>query len=303
MTTALLETRRVVVGYDGSPEAGTALAEAIQHAQSLELPLEVVSAIEPLAFAPELVDELDEIGRDRAEEGMRVARETMDERDVSSHVGTGTAADVLLHVARPDDLIVIGSRGHGPAGRLLLGSTSTAVAGHAPCPVLVVPGIGPSEGPVVVGVDASPASARVLAAARAEAARLGATLLVVGAVPPVPSAFADSRRVHEQEATRATEARAAIARLLDDADVDSLKSVELRVEAAGAAEVLVRHSRIARMLVIGTRGHGALRRMFLGSVSRAVLHHAACPVLVVRPVPAGRLELTEEDLVATVAPS
>jgi nucleotide-binding universal stress UspA family protein len=297
MTEALLDTRRVVVGYDGSPEAGTALHEAVRHASSLHVPLLVVSAIEPLAFSPELVDELDEIARERADEAEAVARETLADEDVFRHVATGSAVDVLLHVVRADDLLVVGSRGHGPTGRLLLGSTSTAVAAHAPCPVLVVPGVGPSDGPVVVGVDGSPASARVLAAARAEAARLGATLLVVSAVPPLPSLLSDARQVHVDESERAGQARTLVASLLADADVDQLPSVEVVVEAADASEVLVRHARTARMLVMGTRGHGALRRLLLGSVSRGVLHHAACPVLIVRPVPVGQLDLTAADLV------
>lgn len=296
-TDAPFRTRRVVVAYDGSEPATHALEEAVRHAAATDVPLMVVTAVEPLAFAPDLVEEVAETARLRADEAERTARQTLPEQRVLRHVGSGSAADVLLQLARPDDLLVVGSRGHGPGGRLLLGSTSTSVAAHAPCPVLVVPGPGTGDGPVVVGLDGSPAAARVLAAARGEAARLGVGLTVVGAVPPLPSTVADTPRVADAERARAYEARARLAALVDAADVDRLPSVDVRVESDTAAEVLVRHARGARMLVVGTRGHGTLRSLLLGSVSRAVLHHAPCPVLVVRPVPAGVLDLDADDLV------
>ncbi|WP_380165040.1 universal stress protein [Jannaschia sp. R86511] len=297
MSTAAIRTRRVVVAYDGSEPARHALDEAVRRAGLRGLPLVVVTAAEAMAFAPELVDELGETAQLHAEEAERVARTTLPAEHVLRHVASGSAADVLLHVARPDDLLVVGSRGHGPGGRLLLGSTSTAVAANAPCPVLVVPGPGTPDGPVVVGLDGSPAAARVLGTARDEAAALGATLTVVAAVPPLPSTVADTVRVHEAERARADRARLRLATMIEAADVDRLPSVDLRVEADTAADVLVRHARGARLLVVGTRGHGALRRLLLGSVSRAVLHHAPCPVLVVRPVPVAALDLGADDLV------
>jgi len=301
MTETMLSTRRVVVAYDGSPQAVDALDEAVQHARSLDVPLLVVTAVEPLAFAPELIDETGELARGHVEDAERTARLTLPDTQVLRHVANGSAVDVLLHLARPDDLLVVGSRGQGAGGRLLLGSTSTAVAAHAPCPVLVVPGPGTPDGPVVVGLDGSPAAGRILAAGRAEATRLGVRLTLVAAVPPLPSTAGESVGAHEVEAGRAQEARARIAALLDPADADRSPAVEIRVEANTAAEMLTRQARGASLLVVGTRGHGALRRLLLGSVSRAVLHHAPCPVLVVRPVPAGRLDLSSEDLVPAAA--
>lgn len=290
-------TRRVVVGYDGSPPSVAALGEAVRHARALSVPLLLVCAVEPLAYAPGFVEELDAVALERAREGEALARGDLDERLIASHTATGPARDVLLGVAREDDLLVVGARGHGLAGRLLLGSTSTAVASHAPCQVLVVPAAGAVDGPVVVGVDGSTASARVLRTARDMAARLGAPLTVVAAVPPLPSAVADTSMVHQAEASRAQEARTHLAALMTSADVESLPSVDVRVEPDDATDVLTRLGRGARMVVVGTRGHGRLRTLLLGSVSRAVLHHAHCPVLVVRPVKAGRLDLTADDLV------
>jgi nucleotide-binding universal stress UspA family protein len=52
------------------------------------------------------------------------------------------------------------------------------------------------------------------------------------------------------------------------------------------AHALVERSREAQLLVVGSRGHGNLVGLVLGSVSHAVLQHAHCPVAVVRPDPA-----------------
>lgn len=54
------------------------------------------------------------------------------------------------------------------------------------------------------------------------------------------------------------------------------------------AQVLLRHSRGARLVVVGSRGLGGVRAMLLGSVSQELLHHASCPVLVVRGVTAAQ---------------
>jgi nucleotide-binding universal stress UspA family protein len=48
------------------------------------------------------------------------------------------------------------------------------------------------------------------------------------------------------------------------------------------AEVLVRAARGADLLVVGNRGHGGFTASLLGSVSHYCVHHASCPVLVMR---------------------
>ena len=59
--------------------------------------------------------------------------------------------------------------------------------------------------------------------------------------------------------------------------------ISYRAVHSSAAKSLIDISRNARMLVVGSRGHGGLAGMLLGSVSDQCVRHAACPVLVVRP--------------------
>ena len=58
--------------------------------------------------------------------------------DVRAEVLVGNPGASLKKLARPQDLLVVGSRGRGGFAGLLLGSTSTQLAQHATCPVLVV---------------------------------------------------------------------------------------------------------------------------------------------------------------------
>ena len=60
--------------------------------------------------------------------------------------------------------------------------------------------------------------------------------------------------------------------------------VERRVVEGPAATVLVDESRQADLLVVGSRGYGGFAGLLLGSVSQQCAHHAACPVVIVRPL-------------------
>jgi nucleotide-binding universal stress UspA family protein len=144
---------------------------------------------------------------------------------------------------------------------------------------------------VVVGVDGSPGSRAALVQALLTAARRGADVEVVsgygielvyagGAPLDVPDATAIGDDVRSR-------VRAVVTEVLDELaptapgmrDVD----VSLLVSRAPAAHALLERSEGAVLLVVGSRGRGAMRSALLGSVALHCATHASCPVVVVHP--------------------
>jgi nucleotide-binding universal stress UspA family protein len=139
---------RIVAGIDGSSASRSALAWAAAEARLRDWPLLVVHAWSlPLVPAtPGFIPAPVEPGEYRraAEEltGEVVGDVLADAADlqVETAVVEGPAAQALLERVEADDLLVIGSRGHGGFAGLLLGSVSQQCAQHAPCPVVIVRG-------------------------------------------------------------------------------------------------------------------------------------------------------------------
>jgi nucleotide-binding universal stress UspA family protein len=151
---------------------------------------------------------------------------------------------------------------------------------------------GTPAGPrIVVGVDGSAGARAALHFGLADAARRGARVEAVTAYRP-PETWMDFYAVGEYEpdrarATAVEQAQAFVAEVV--AQVPS-PAPEVRVVAVmgAAAEVLVRSAVGADLLVVGSRGHGGLTSMLLGSVSMQCALHAPCPVTVVHSPEAHR---------------
>ncbi len=136
---------------------------------------------------------------------------------------------------------------------------------------------------VVVGVDGSGSSIHALRFALAEARRRHATLRVVTVWHPHFAASAGMAPVladeddPEQDAREASEQ--ALSTVLDDGDPGV--TIEREVLPGAPATVLRVRCTGADILVVGTRGHGRVAGMLLGSVSHYLSGRAPCPVLVV----------------------
>jgi nucleotide-binding universal stress UspA family protein len=136
------------------------------------------------------------------------------------------------------------------------------------------------QGEIVVGVDGSPGGAAALSWALDEARLHGYAVHVIYAFPALVSYFGTT--AHEYFPQVEKEAAAAFERAT--ADVPNTDGVEIRrsMVPGNPSEKLVEASSGARLLVVGSRGVGAFRGMLLGSVSTHCVHHAHCPVVVIR---------------------
>jgi nucleotide-binding universal stress UspA family protein len=217
-----------------------------------------------------------------------IARPTL---TVDHVVLRGHIARAIVDEARTfdADLVVLGSRGHGGLGTMLLGSTSAEVVDHAPCPVLVVRDT--RIGSIVLGEDGS-TGARDAAACVEEWQILAAVPVTVVSVAEVAVPMANATLgLYDQVMESYTEsvdlARAehrSIALRRADRLARTGRAVQIEVrEGDAAAEIVTAAGELKTdLVVIGTRGHTGLTRMILGSVARKVLTHAPCSVLVVR---------------------
>jgi nucleotide-binding universal stress UspA family protein len=142
----------VVVGVDGSRGSSEALHWAIAEARLRNAPLRAVHAwiyVQPAVpslvgypYSAEYVYSIVDDRREAAEQILvQATGELAEAQDIEIErvLAEGSAARVLIEAVGPDDLLVIGSRGHG-GFTSLLGSVSQQCALHAPCPVVIVRG-------------------------------------------------------------------------------------------------------------------------------------------------------------------
>jgi nucleotide-binding universal stress UspA family protein len=282
----------IVVGADGSAGSLSAVraaaGEAVERGRALRIVHAYIWPSLGVAAGPGIDGPSDMGLRDTAE---RVLAEAVTEAEKAAPgvrakgvLIDGAAAPVLLSESCDAVVLVIGDRGLGGFGSLLLGSVALHTTTHAPCPVLVVRGSERSTGPVVVGVDGSAGSAAAVGFAIEEASRRGTTLTVVHAWGMVDYGSQSDvlPLVHEPDSLQGEEHRLLSESLAGWAQ--QYPEVEIKPELVRGrpAAALIERSRTAQLMVTGARGRGGFTGLLLGSVSQTLLHHADCPVAVVR---------------------
>jgi nucleotide-binding universal stress UspA family protein len=139
---------RIVVGVDGSAESVAALRWAANEARLRSAPLHVITTwhvpyfsytgFPGMALPGDLAQELERSAKELQAVAMREAIPDEGAQRVEAHVVQGQASTALLEAARGADMLVVGSRGLGGFGELLLGSVSQQCAHYASCPVVIV---------------------------------------------------------------------------------------------------------------------------------------------------------------------
>jgi nucleotide-binding universal stress UspA family protein len=297
-----MSTLPVIAAVDGSQDSLRALDWAADAARGRAAPLRVVHVRQyaPWAQGDVLVSGPPDTGEDPVIEEARARLWDRADAPVTEYLGMeGVPGAALPELGADAQLLVLGSRGRGGFASLLLGSNSLAAARDAECPVVVVPRPGrevhgepPAEpGPrVVVGLHVDSPDDAVLSFAFAEAARRGARLQVVAAYPwPVQTWAAAGQMMPLviDEVSVESETRVLADGLLapyrerhQDVRADAY------VVAGDAAGHLVAASRDAELVVVGRHRRRLLApARMMGSVTHAVLLHAASPVAVVPPAP------------------
>jgi nucleotide-binding universal stress UspA family protein len=219
---------------------------------------------------------------------------------VTADASWGSPAKVILEKGEEwqPDLLVVGSHGRSPVGRLFLGSVSLELVQKAPYSVRVgrtVPSSGDRPLRLVVGNDGSKeAEAAVLALTTRWWPEKTEVHIISVVEPMVPStellaastfgldpAAGLVRDIDKREVSRLREVADASA---DRVGRAGLIAVPVSLDGDPRHEILSEATRWnADTIFVGARGLGRLDRLLLGSVSSYVVGHANCTVEVVRP--------------------
>ncbi|MFJ9820376.1 universal stress protein [Streptomyces sp. NPDC101151] len=292
----------VIAAVDGSEGSQRGLEWALDAARRRAAPLRVVHVRQYAAWgqADVLVAGPPDAEGDPVLDEVRVQlRDRADTPAVEYVALEGVPGAALTEIGTDAQLLVLGSRGRGGFASLLLGSNSLAAARDAECPVIVVPppgrevhGDGPDEpGPrVVVGLHVDSPDEATLGLAFAEAALREARVQVVAAYPwPVQTWTAPGQVLPppvDEGAVESETRSLAEGFLAPHRKRHPEVGADVQALPGDAAGLLVAASRDAELVVVGRHRRRLLApTRMMGSVTQAVLLHAASPVAVVPPTP------------------
>lgn len=270
----------IVVGYDGRPGSVTALVWAAEVASLRGEAIVATTIVDPRDFARGIAWP-DSYWADIDEKARRAVAQWPDV-SLRTERHTGHRVPTLVECARNNSMLVVGSKGHGLVGEMLRGSVSQSAARHSVTPVIVVRAAeNPASGRIVVGSDGSEPSARALEFACDMAKLTGDKVIVLRAWRPAEPA-ADRHGSVPPPADSIEAAAEAVGRTVDTVrGAHSDVAIESEVCYGAAVRALIDASANASLVVVGSRGHSAVDELLMGSVSKAVLHRAHCPVAIV----------------------
>lgn len=284
------QLKRILSATDGGKYGANAVASGAAIARRAEASFEVVtvvvppvmneSVLPPSANLSALPDALAASARRAAVEQAREAGCP----DAAIHVRTGPVASLVSEFAdRAEvDLLVVGAHPQPPFRRIMVGSTAERLIRMTHCPILAA--LGASQDPfgrILVAIDLSPQSKRVLEVASAIAATDGSQLRAIYVKEPPTYSISELGAVDEEEiwgkAQDRFEALINGIRGLAGTEVE----IQTREGVAGGEIIEEAFDWNADLIVVGTHGYGFFERTLLGSTSLHVLRNGRKPTLVV----------------------
>jgi nucleotide-binding universal stress UspA family protein len=278
----------LLVGWDGGAPSRDALALALLLARECGFRMRVVHCHPGHAGYAVTAGLAEEIVADARKKLDDVPQEALDAGATTGLVSALSASEGLQAEAERTgvDMIVVGSTHRGALGRLVPGAVAENLLHGAPCAVTVAPaGYADRDAGsirmIAVAFDGSDESrAAVDEAVRlAQAARTG--LKIIAVAPRTPFGWGAAAYSYEELHNADREhRREELAELAESLPADVRPDARLR-DGDPAAEIVAECETGVDLLIVGSRGYGAVRRAMLGSVSTSVARDASCPVMVV----------------------
>jgi nucleotide-binding universal stress UspA family protein len=275
----------VVVGVDGSTASLSAVAAGADHAFLYGCPLLIVHSYNWLPRQPRHIDPHPaDTANNLIQQAVTAARKAHPHLAITTRLLEGAPAATLLRQARSAALLAIGDGGLSSHACLPTRTSAVHIAARASCTVLIARATPWPAGPILVGVDGSPASERALDFAFETAALCREDLVVVQAGT-------------SETGTRDTDQVRDLADLVAPREDKYHVAAHIRVLHGDPESVLVAESEQVGLVIVGARGqqpYGGL----LGSAAQALLHHCPAPLILVRGLMPPRLEQSDQRLTA-----
>lgn len=284
---------RIAIGVDWSDQAFTAITQTFHLYRPTDVTL--VHGVDLGFFEYPIVAEAANLqGYDDFRNAMVDAGHQLLERTanmIPSDVASvrkineiGSPAQIILDSAHTvaADLVVVGARGRSRLSEVVLGSVSHRVLMHASRPTLIVKGTARPIQRVLVAVEGHEDANQLTQWLTQHPFAAPVELCVFNAVVPLGTvdpyttigfkAWADAAERYAEDLVKATAARL----------LGSRYTVSTKVTVGDPAAAVSEQAMKVDLVVAASHGRKGIARFLMGSVSHAIVHHAACPVLVVR---------------------
>lgn len=284
---------KILLSTDGSEYSEGAIREAIKLAKKCSSKLTVLSVIDTNpefdALAPQIMEKKEKGARQNLDAVQARARQEGVDCDTIVHEGEEPYKYIVDEAIKSKStMIVMGRRGRTGLKRLMMGSVTARVIGHAPCNVLVVPKAAQLEFKnIVVATDGSKYSAAAASEALGLAKWNGSTLTVISVVPSdlmtstdIDFTITQRELIAEKEMHEAEKNAKAVKEAAQKEGV-AVKAFVLSGRPADAI-IETAQEKKADLIVLGSHGRTGVERLLMGSVAERVIVLASCPVLVVK---------------------
>ncbi len=289
----VVNTEKLLLATDGSQFSEGAIREAIRLAKRCSSQLSALSVIETNPEYETIAPQLLEKAEKSAQDHLRSVKEQAKKEGVDCSTNILEGEDSFNYIAdeaakNKISMIVMGRRGKTGLKRLVMGSTTARVIGHAPCNVLVVPRAAHVEFKnILVATDGS----RYATAAASEAigiAKKNSSKLIVLAV--VPSESMQPMDIVHSQMSRDVIAEAELneaeknAKAVKGAAQNEGVAVEAFIMGGKPSDAIVQTAKEKNVdvIILGSHGKTGIDKLLMGSVAERVIVLTSCAVLVVK---------------------
>ncbi len=289
----VVNTERLLLATDGSQFSEGAIREAIKLAKRCSSKLSALSVIETNpeyeTIAPQLLEKAEKSAQEHLgsvkeqakKEGVDCTTSILEGQDSFNYISDEAAKNKI-------SMIIMGRRGRSGLKRLMMGSVTSRVIGHAPCNVLVVPKAARVEfKSIVVATDGSKYSLSAASEAIGLAKQNKSELTAISVVPselmtPTDLDFtmAHKELIADKEMHVAEKNVKAVKEAAEKEGV-AVKAFVMSGRPADAIIEIAR-DRKADLIVLGSHGRTGLEKLLMGSVAERVIVLSSCAVLVVK---------------------